>query len=135
MKFKRLLPALPFIIAYMVLSIIVENNVIADYSIVTKVNRLGVYFIWITSLAVIVPKYNWKWYLFIGWLYLCFILNVINDSLDFGVNKFMEFEDHSTYKVMLFVMIGFDIVFCVIYKFKTMIDADKLKGEGDTSEI
>lgn len=130
MRYKRLLPALPFIIAYMILSIIVEYNVIADYSIVTKVNRLGVYFIWITSLAVIVPKYNWKWYLFIGWLYLCFILNVINDPLDFGVNKFMEFEDHSTYKAMLFVMIGFDIVFCVIYKFKTMIDADKLKEKG-----
>ena len=97
MKYKRLLPVLPFILLFFVLSFVVEMNVIAEYSVVTVVNRLLVPIVGVTCVTIAISKWSVKWAFTIIMLALIHLWRLWTD-ITIGRNFYKNIgEDHGTY--------------------------------------
>lgn len=124
MRYKRLLPAIPFIAIFMILNVTVEMNVIAEYSIVTYVNRISYLVIWVLCFAFLIPRYNWKWLLLLGIkVYTVFYMAFFDDGI--ACNIMGDKASHAVYYGILIGSIAFLVAICVIYQFYCLIKADE----------
>ena len=124
MKYKRLLVVLPFIVVFLILSITVEMNVIATYSVVTLVNRVLVQVIGLLCLAILIPKINWKW-LILMTLNALSIVSVALYEEDIARNCFRKNEVfHGVYFGLLEGTIAFVVIVCVVYQLYCLAKQD-----------
>lgn len=106
MKYKRLLPALPFIIVFMILSITVELNVYSENSIVVMINRVLLPCLGLVSVAIVIPKINLKW---VATFVVCLFGLCAQLRLDSGLGQSyinLSGPDHSSYYLCAAILVG-----------------------------
>ena len=120
MKYKRLLVALPFILTFLILSGVVEVNVISEYSIVIIVNRLLLPILGLACALIMLPKFKTKWCLSIVILF-CVNMSRLIIETDLGRSCYSSgSEVHTSYYLSILLMILFAVRFIGLSTFQEL---------------